>query len=95
MQNHSTGLAEMDWFVTDRWETPAGFERYYSERLMRLPDGYVCYSPPPYAPDVASAAGAAHGHVTFGCFNNIAKITPAVIAAWAHVLRACPRPGWC
>ena len=24
---------------------------FYTERLLRLPDGYVCYSPPPYAPD--------------------------------------------
>ena len=22
MQVHSSGLAEMDWFLTDRWETP-------------------------------------------------------------------------
>jgi predicted O-linked N-acetylglucosamine transferase (SPINDLY family) len=51
-QNHSTGLDEMDWFITDRWETPPGFERFYSERLLRLPDGYVCYSPPAYAPEV-------------------------------------------
>ena len=52
MQSHSSGLAEMDWFLTDRWETPDGFERLYSEKLLRLADGYVCYSPPPYAPDV-------------------------------------------
>ena len=50
MQSHSSGLAEMDWFISDRWETPDGFERYYSERLLRLPDGYVCYTPPPHAP---------------------------------------------
>ena len=41
MQNHSSGLAEMDWFITDRWETPPGFEQLYSERLLRLPDGYI------------------------------------------------------
>ena len=58
MQNHSTGLPEMDWFITDRWETPPELTSAYSERLLRLPDGYVCYSPPPYAPDVAAAAGA-------------------------------------
>jgi tetratricopeptide (TPR) repeat protein len=87
MQNHSSGLAEMDWFITDRWETPAGFEKLYSERLLRLPDGYVCYSPPPYAPDVVPLPALANGYVTFGCFNNLAKITPQVIAAWASILR--------
>ena len=38
--------------LTDRWETPPGHERFYTERLLRLPDGYVCYLPPPYAPPV-------------------------------------------
>ena len=47
MQNHSSGLAEMDWFLTDRWETPPALESLYSERMLRMPDGYVCYSPPP------------------------------------------------
>jgi predicted O-linked N-acetylglucosamine transferase (SPINDLY family) len=32
----------MDWFITDRWEPPPGFERLCSERLLRLPDGYIC-----------------------------------------------------
>ncbi|HVC59551.1 MAG TPA: tetratricopeptide repeat protein [Acetobacteraceae bacterium] len=91
MQNHSTGLPEIDWFVTDRWETPPHLEHVYSERLLRLPDGYVCYSPPGYAPDVGPLPAQANGHVTFGCFNNLAKITPRVMATWAAVLRRVPR----
>lgn len=90
MQSHSSGLAEMDWFITDRWETPAGFERFYSERLLRLPDGYVCYTPPPQAPDVAALPALCNGHVTFGCFNNLAKITPRVLETWASILRRIP-----
>ncbi len=89
-QNHSTGLAEMDWFITDHRETPAGFEPLYSERLLRLPDGYVCYSPPAYAPAVASLPALRTGAITFGCFNNLAKVTPTTIAAWAAILRATP-----
>lgn len=85
-QAYSTGLPEMDVFLTDRWETPDGFEAFYTERLLRLPDGYVCYSPPVYAPEVAPLPAALCGHVTFGCFNNLAKITPAVIATWAAIL---------
>jgi predicted O-linked N-acetylglucosamine transferase (SPINDLY family) len=90
MQNHSTGLAEMDWIVTDRWETPPKLAHLYSERLLRLPDGYVCYSPPPYAPDVAPLPASANGHITFGCFNNLAKVTPHVIATWCRIMHRLP-----
>jgi protein O-GlcNAc transferase len=90
MQSHSSGLPEMDWFLTDRWETPGGFERFYSEKLLRLPDGYVCYSPPPHAPDVVESPALAKGFVTFGCFNNLAKITPRVMETWARILHRIP-----
>jgi predicted O-linked N-acetylglucosamine transferase (SPINDLY family) len=90
MQNHSTGIREMDWFLTDRWETPLGFERFYCERLLRLGDGYVCYTPPPGAPDVGPLPALARGFVTFGCFNNVAKVTPRVIATWSKILRRVP-----
>jgi protein O-GlcNAc transferase len=87
MQSHTTGLPEMDWILTDRWETPPELAHLYTERLLLMPDGYVCYSPPPYAPDVAPLPALINGHVTFGCFNNLAKVTPRVIATWCSVLR--------
>ncbi len=90
MQNHSTGLDQMDWIITDRWETPPELEHVYSERPLRLPDGYVCYSPPPYAPDVGSLPALDRGYITFGCFNNLAKVTPHVINTWCEVLHRVP-----
>ena len=90
MQNHSSGVAEMDWIITDRWETPPELEHVYSERPLRLPDGYVCYSPPPYAPDVVPLPALANGHITFGCFNNLAKVTQRVIATWCTILLRVP-----
>jgi protein O-GlcNAc transferase len=90
MQNHSSGLPEMDWFLTDRWETPPALEPFYSERMLRMPDGYVCYSPPAHAPDVVPAPVLQNGFVTFGCFNNIAKITSRAIATWCEILHILP-----
>src|SRR5262249_10260192 len=90
MQNHSSGLPEMDWIITDRWETPPELEQFCSERPLRLDDGYVCYSPPPYATDIGSLPALRNGHVTFGCFNNLAKITPTVIATWSAILLRVP-----
>ncbi len=86
----SSGLPEMDWFLTDRWETPSDCADLYHERLLRLPDGYVCYEPPSHAPDVAPLPALTAGRVTFGCFNNLAKVTPDVIATWAAILAVVP-----
>jgi len=90
-QSASSGVPNMDWMLTDRWETPEGFEAHYTERLLRMPDGYCCYAPPARAPEVAPLPALARGHVTFGCYNNLAKVTPAVLAAWARILAALPR----
>jgi protein O-GlcNAc transferase len=86
MQCHSTGLPAIDWFLSDRWETPPELDEVYSERVLRLPDGYVCYSPPPHAPDVSILPALANGYVTFGCFNNLAKMTPGALACWSTIL---------
>jgi predicted O-linked N-acetylglucosamine transferase (SPINDLY family) len=89
-QAYSTGLATMDWFISDRWETPPHLAPHYCERLMILPDGYVCYTPPPDAPDVGPLPARAAGHVMFGCFNNLAKVNRTLVAAWAEILRRVP-----
>ncbi len=90
MQNHTTGLPEMDWFITDPRETPPALAHTYTERLLALPDGYVCYSPPADAPGVAALPAHRSGHVSFGCFTNLAKVTPIVVATWAAVLSRVP-----
>jgi len=89
-QSCTTGIPAMDWMLTDRFETPPGSEPLYTEALLRLPDGYVCYTPPPWAPAIGPLPAQANGHITFGCFNNLAKITPEVLVTWAAILAAAP-----
>lgn len=89
-QSSTTGIPAMDWMLTDRFETPEGSEGLYTEALLRLPDGYVCYTPPPWAPAVGPLPALARGHFTFGCFNNLAKITPEVLATWSAIMAAVP-----
>ncbi len=90
MQCSTTGLREIDWMITDRWETPAGFERFYSERLLRLPDGYVCYTPPDYAPMPSILPALSAKHVTFGCFNNVTKLSDKTLLLWKRILSRVP-----
>ena len=86
----TTGLKSMDYLLADRYEVPPGAERHYQERVLRMPEGYVCYDPPLYAPPVAPLPAFEHGQVTFACFNNPAKVTPQAIEVWARILRRLP-----
>lgn len=88
---NTTGLATMDYFLSDPWSSPAGQERYYVERLLRLPHTRFCYQPPEYMPAVGPLPAATTGHVTFGCLNTLSKVNDAVLALWARVLQAVPQ----
>jgi predicted O-linked N-acetylglucosamine transferase (SPINDLY family) len=86
----TTGLAAIDYILADRFEIPPGYEKFYSEAVVRLPAGYVCFAPPDHAPEVAALPARAKNSVTFGCFNAAAKITPESARLWARVLAAAP-----
>ncbi|HEY1505651.1 MAG TPA: tetratricopeptide repeat protein [Stellaceae bacterium] len=88
----TTGLATIDWRITDAHADPPGQEAYHSEKLLRLPDSFLCYhfygaSIPPLTPPPALARDT----ITFGSFNNPLKLSPPAIAAWARILGAVPR----
>jgi predicted O-linked N-acetylglucosamine transferase (SPINDLY family) len=87
----TTGLTAIDYLLADRHEVPPGWEAYYREKVLRLPDGYLCFDPPDEAPPVGPLPALAQGHATFGCFNNRTKITSQAIGVWAEILRRMPR----
>jgi predicted O-linked N-acetylglucosamine transferase (SPINDLY family) len=82
----TTGLAAIDWLIADRFHVPPELEPDHVERVLRLPDGYVSYSPPAYAPPVAPLPD----EIVFAAFHNPAKIGARAIALWARVLAAVP-----
>jgi predicted O-linked N-acetylglucosamine transferase (SPINDLY family) len=86
----TTGLKAMDFLIADRFQVPAGAEPLYRERVVRMPDDYVCYAPPDYAPEVAPLPAEITGRVTFGGFHNAGKIGAPSLRLWSAVLRAVP-----
>ncbi|MGO9109004.1 MAG: tetratricopeptide repeat protein [Thermoguttaceae bacterium] len=86
----TTGLTAMDYLLADRHVVPEGSQRYYREHVLRMPDGYLCYDSQAAAPPVGPLPVLEKGYVTFGSFNNLAKITPDVVAVWAEILRRSP-----
>jgi len=86
----TTGLSAMDYLISDPRETPEGTDHWYREAVVRLPDCYVCYSPPEYAPPVSPLPARKNGFITFGCFNNLAKINRPVMDLWICLLQEIP-----
>ncbi|HEX8521460.1 MAG TPA: tetratricopeptide repeat protein [Tepidisphaeraceae bacterium] len=90
----TTGLCAMDYRVTDIWADPpqraADDDPFYVEQLIRLNRCAWCYRPPDAAPEVDRSARADADSITFGSFNNLAKLSPEIIAVWADLLRAVP-----
>jgi len=87
----TTGLPCMDAVLLDAWHAPEGTEAQFVEPIVRLSGGRFCYQPVPWAPaEVAPPPVERNGHITFGCFNNTAKLNDGVFDAWAQVLHAVP-----
>lgn len=84
---HPTGSDAIDFFITDAHTSPAATAHRYRERLVHLDCGRLCYAP---AVAMSAPIPRAGGIVRFGCFNRVAKINDAVLAAWAAILGACP-----
>ncbi|WP_286744646.1 tetratricopeptide repeat protein [Aquabacterium sp. UBA2148] len=83
----TTGLQEMDHFLSDPWSTPAEVQRDFTERLWLLPETRLCFSPPESAPPVSELPATQQGHVTFGCFNNLTKLNDEVLKLWAAIVQ--------
>lgn len=90
--SNTTGLSTMDYRITDSYTDPPGLaEPLSSETLVRMPHSYFCYSPGdetlsmPTSPPVLD-----NGYLTFGSFNNYAKLSPTLLALWAQILQAVP-----
>jgi protein O-GlcNAc transferase len=90
----TTGLAAIDYRIADAHSVPEAAERRFVERVVRLPRSANCYLPPA-APPPAPPPCLTRGHVTFGCYNNPAKIGPGVCSAFARILHAVPGSQLC
>lgn len=87
----STGLSYIDAVLLDEWHAPSEIEEQFVEPVMRLPVGRFYYQPVPWAPPEAPSAFKQKGYITFGCFNNTAKLNREVFDVWTQVLAGVPQ----
>jgi predicted O-linked N-acetylglucosamine transferase (SPINDLY family) len=94
----TTGLSTVDYVITDAATDPPGVDHYYSETLWRLPTRLCVYRPMSRNPlaryepryRIRPAPVLSGGAITFGCCNNLGKVTDQVLRTWARILAATP-----
>ena len=91
---NTTGLRAIDYFLSDEICIPKGdtaAEAGFVERILRLSHSHLCYAPElirvmpeaGYEPPMRK-----NGYVTFGSFNNFAKVTDETLLFWRGILES-------
>ena len=86
----TTGVAAIDWLIADEWTLPASEETHFTENVWRLPESYLCFTPPAQQSEIGPLPALRNQHVTFGSFNNLTKLNEGVVELWSRVLAAVP-----
>ena len=87
------GADYIDYVIADTTVVPEAHERYYAEKILRLPNSFLPHdSSRAIAGTVYSRAelGLPSSGFVFCCFNNGYKITPDVFDGWMRILTRVP-----
>jgi len=86
----TTGVREIDWLLADSFVVVDGEQSHFVEKIWRLPECYLCFTPPDFNLEVSSLPALDSGVITFGSFNNLTKMTDAVVELWSRIIRNVP-----
>jgi predicted O-linked N-acetylglucosamine transferase (SPINDLY family) len=82
----TTGVVNMDYFLTDVISSPESSQAHHSERLLYLPNTRLCMMPLAVAGKVNPLPALKNKYITFGSFQALAKITDTSLRLWQQVL---------
>ena len=88
---NTTGLSRIRYRITDGYcDPPGAADRLHTETLVRLPQSQWCYRPFVSVEHARTPPLESAGHVTFGSFNQTAKLSRTTRLRWAQILRQLP-----
>jgi predicted O-linked N-acetylglucosamine transferase (SPINDLY family) len=88
---HTTGMSRVDYRISDERADPADSPGLTTEKLVYLPECFLCHTPPDNAPPIRlQLAQESYGCITFGCFNNLSKVSPLTLNLWCRLLHEVP-----
>jgi protein O-GlcNAc transferase len=86
----TTGMSSFDYLIGDEHVIPVEEERFYSEKILRVPGSFLTFAVNYPVPPVADPPCLTKSGVTFGSFSSQYKITNEVVASWSRILQQSP-----
>lgn len=85
-----TGLPTIDYLFCDPVTMPPNVRPFFAEKLYDLPC-IITTEPPPSGLRPSDPPALTNGHVTFGVFNRMSKVSDEAVAVWAAILNGVPQ----
>jgi len=85
------GTEYIDYLIADKVLIPEEYKKYYSEKIIYLPNSYQVNDRKRIISDrkfTRSEFGLPNSGFIYCCFNNNYKITPEVLDSWINILNA-------
>ena len=88
----TTGLKEVDYYITDKFCDTDNMRKNYMEKLLYIQPFFMCYSPPLICTNKVGTAITTtypcikNKFLTFGSFNSFSKLNDKVIDSWIKIL---------
>jgi predicted O-linked N-acetylglucosamine transferase (SPINDLY family) len=86
----TTGIIEMDYILVDEIGVPDENKWHFTEKVSYLPNTRLCFSVPKFSLSVNSLPALDNDFITFGCFQNLSKVTDDVLELWGKILTQLP-----
>ena len=86
--NNTSGLSQMDYLIADPNLIKKNEVKFYSEKILFLPNIWNCHSGFSTLRKENPAPLINNNHITFGSFNNTNKISDEVVNVWSNILKS-------
>ena len=84
---NTVGFNDIDYLIADKNLIYDKEEKYYSEKIIKLPHVWNCHSGFPFKREKLDLPFKKNKFITFGSFNNFLKISDEVIRTWSKILK--------
>jgi len=82
----TTGLSNMDYKIVDKFTDTLDQDKFYSEKLIRMPNFFMCFKKPEIDTQIENQENIIDQSIVFGSFNHTIKISEENIKTWSAII---------